>query len=75
MNIRITYVKGKSGANGRIIAEASTTSNKGVTGNWPDNAGGIEAARLYCEAARRQGHAVDDRALAKLTTGKAVAHA
>lgn len=75
MTIKLTYVRGRNGANGRIIAEASTTSNKGVTGTWPDNAGGIEAARLYCEAARRQGHSVDDKALAKLTTAKAVAHA
>jgi len=72
MTIKLTYVKGKSGNNGRIIAEANKNGNTGTTGNWPDNAGGIEAARLYCAAARRQGYSVDDKALAKLTTAKAV---
>lgn len=71
MNVKIQYVKGRQGNCGRIIALASRGGNTGPTGNWPDNAGGIEAARLYCEAARRAGHEVDDKELGRLTTGAA----
>lgn len=71
MTIKIKHIIGNRRNCGRIIALASRGGNTGPTGNWPDNDGGITAARLYCEAARRAGHEVDDRELARLTTGAA----
>ena len=63
----LTITVTRNGKGGTIQGEYNCGRRLWDVGPWPLNSVGIEEARRICEAARKNGVTVNDKALSRLT--------